>query len=73
MLGRQPRLPIDLVLGPHKNQGHASSYSNYVDDLRKLLESAYNTALKHTQARVVKRKYLIRRSEVLPWGLGVES
>ncbi len=48
MSRRQPRLPIDLVPDLHKYQGHASRYSKYVDDPRKLLESAYNTALKHT-------------------------
>ena len=56
MFGRQPRLPIDLVLGLHKDQGHASSYSKYVDDLRKSLESAYDTALKHTGSSQSRQK-----------------
>lgn len=41
MFGRQPRLPIDLVLGIHPDMGNHKTHSEYVKGLRQRLQESY--------------------------------
>uniref|UniRef100_A0AAX7TV04 Integrase catalytic domain-containing protein n=1 Tax=Astatotilapia calliptera TaxID=8154 RepID=A0AAX7TV04_ASTCA len=49
MFGRQPRLPIDLVLGIQPENANHKSHSEYVNNLRQRLEESYTLAAKNSQ------------------------
>lgn len=52
MFGRNPRLPIDLVLGVDTSSEEEGNYTQYITGLRKRLQSAYKLAatnIKHAQ------------------------
>ncbi|CAI5671364.1 unnamed protein product [Oreochromis niloticus] len=46
MFGRQPRIPIDLVLGIQPENANHKSHSEYVNNLRQRLEESYTLAAK---------------------------
>lgn len=56
MFGRQPRLPIDLVLGTHPGKTSPKSYSDYVKGLRQNLQESYTLASEHSQMMGEKNK-----------------
>ena len=56
MFGRQPKLPIDLVLGIHPDKGNLKSHSDYVKDLRQCLQESYSLAAKSSQKICEKNK-----------------
>ncbi|CAI5662959.1 unnamed protein product [Oreochromis niloticus] len=56
MFGRQPRLPVDLVLGTHPGKTSPKSYSDYVKSLRQNLQESYTLASEHSQKMGEKNK-----------------
>lgn len=56
MFGRQPRLPIDIVLGIQPDKGHPLTHSEYVKDLRQWLQESYTLAAKHSKKMADKNK-----------------
>lgn len=56
MFGRQPRLPIDLVLGTHPGKSSHKSYSEYVKHLRQNLQESYTLATEHSKKMGEKNK-----------------
>ncbi|XP_036004828.1 uncharacterized protein LOC118566561 [Fundulus heteroclitus] len=56
MFGRQPRLPIDLILGTHPGKPSPTSYSNYVKTLRQNLSESYALAIEHSKKMSDKNK-----------------
>lgn len=56
MFGRQPRLPIDLVLGTHPGKSSHKSYSEYVKNLRQNLQESYTLASEHSKKMGEKNK-----------------
>ena len=56
MFGRQPRLPIDLVLGIHPDMGNHKTHSEYVKGLRQRLQESYSLAAKNFQKMGEKNK-----------------
>lgn len=56
MFGRQPRLPIDLVLGIHPDMGTHKTHSEYVKGLRQRLQESYSLAAKNSQKMGEKNK-----------------
>ena len=60
MYGRQPRLPIDLILGTPTNAENIE-YHTYVADLKKLLSTAYDTASRVAAASKDRHKKLYDR------------
>ena len=56
MFGRQPRLPIDLILGVDNLQTRGKGFTKYVEDLRDSLEAAYRIAAKHSSVSQAKQK-----------------
>nr|KAG5697948.1 hypothetical protein BaRGS_030261 [Batillaria attramentaria] len=70
MFGREPRLPIDLVFGLHRDK-ETQDHSAYVADLRQRLKKSYDTAIKvaNEARRKQKTNYDIRtRGAVLQPG-----
>ena len=54
MFRRQPRLPVDLVLGvPEEGE---KNYGKYITSLRDRLEEAYRIAAEHTEKNHLKQK-----------------
>ena len=49
MYGRQPRLPVDMILSL-QSAGEEQSYSDYIEDLRKKLKNSYELAIKKSEA-----------------------
>ena len=47
MFGRQPRLPVDLLLGSADDNEDGNTYEDYVNTLRDRLRSAYDLAASH--------------------------
>lgn len=56
MFGRQPRLPIDLVLGLHPDASNHKTHSEYVKGLRQLLLESYSLAAKNSRKMGEKNK-----------------
>ena len=56
MFGRQPRLPIDLVLGIHPDMGNHKTHSEYVKGLRQRLQESYSLATQNSQKMGEKNK-----------------
>lgn len=56
MFGRQPRLPIDLVLGIHPDMGNHKTHSEYVKGLRRRLQESYSLAAKNSRKIGEKNK-----------------
>ncbi len=56
MFGRQPRLPIDLVLGTYPGKATSRSYSDYVKTLRDSLQESYTLASEHSKKMGEKNK-----------------
>lgn len=56
MFGRQPKLPIDLVLGTHAGGKNHQTHSEYVKGLRQRLQESYSVAAKHSQKAGEKNK-----------------
>ncbi|XP_029954791.1 protein NYNRIN-like [Salarias fasciatus] len=56
MFGRQPRLPIDLVLGTYPGKATSKSYSDYVQNLRDSLQESYALASEHSKKMGEKNK-----------------
>lgn len=54
--GRQPKLPIDLVLGIHPDMGNHKTHSEYVKGLHQCLQVSYSLAAKHFQKMGEKDK-----------------
>ena len=38
MLGREPRIPVDMVFGQHKDQEKEATYTVYIQDLQKRIQ-----------------------------------
>ena len=60
MLGRQVRLPAELMFGSHtRSEGEITSYGEYVDWVKEHLQTAHAVARKHleTAARCQKESY----------------
>lgn len=49
MFGRQPRLPVDLVLGISSHTGDPLTHSEYVKSLRQRLQESYSLATESAQ------------------------
>jgi hypothetical protein len=62
MLGRETRLPADLMMGNSTSEGTLHNYGEYVEDLRQRLVKAHEIARKHLQqaAHHQKETYDIR-------------
>ncbi|KAK0134258.1 hypothetical protein N1851_030168 [Merluccius polli] len=56
MFGRQPRVPIDLVLGIHPDMGNHKTPSMYVKGLCQRLQESYSLAAKSFQKMGEKNK-----------------
>ncbi|XP_060779606.1 uncharacterized protein LOC132887872 [Neoarius graeffei] len=56
MFGRQPRLPIDLLLGLQPNQDGFKSHSDYVKGLRQRLQDSYALASESSRKMGEKNK-----------------
>uniref|UniRef100_A0A8C5DDV5 Gypsy retrotransposon integrase-like protein 1 n=1 Tax=Gouania willdenowi TaxID=441366 RepID=A0A8C5DDV5_GOUWI len=56
MFGRQPRLPIDLILGIHPDNGNHKTHSEYVRGLRQRLQESYTLASKSSLKMGEKNK-----------------
>ncbi len=56
LLGRQPRLPTDLVWGIENLQTHRKAVSNYVEGLRTSIKAAYSIVAKHSDLSQVRQK-----------------
>lgn len=56
MFGRQPRLPIDLVLGLHPDASDHKTHSEYVKGLRQRLQESYSLAAKNSRKMGEKNK-----------------
>uniref|UniRef100_A0A3B4ZHB9 Gypsy retrotransposon integrase-like protein 1 n=1 Tax=Stegastes partitus TaxID=144197 RepID=A0A3B4ZHB9_9TELE len=56
MFGRQPRLPIDLVMGIHPGNTNHKTHSEYVKKLRQNLQESYSLAVKNSQKMGEKNK-----------------
>lgn len=73
MFGRQPRLPIDLVLGIHPDMGTHKTLSEFVKGLRQHLQDSYSVAAKNFQKIGGKNKArfdkMVRAAELLE-GIG---
>uniref|UniRef100_A0A3P9KGV5 Gypsy retrotransposon integrase-like protein 1 n=1 Tax=Oryzias latipes TaxID=8090 RepID=A0A3P9KGV5_ORYLA len=49
MFGRQPRLPVDFVLGISPDSGDKQTHSEYVNSLRQRLQESYSLATESAQ------------------------
>lgn len=56
MFGRQPRLPVDLVLGIHSGTATHNTHSEYVKNLRLHLKESYSLAEKHSRKTEERNK-----------------
>lgn len=56
LFGRQPRLPIDLVLRTYPDKGNHQTYSEYVKGLRQYLQESYSLAARRSQKMGDKNK-----------------
>ncbi|KAK3742406.1 hypothetical protein QZH41_020713, partial [Actinostola sp. cb2023] len=56
MYGRQPRLPVDIALGIHKEQQPARPYAVYAENLKARLSHAYDVAKREAEKRAEYNK-----------------
>lgn len=56
MFGRQPKLPIDLVLGLHPDANNYKTHSEYVKGLHQLLQESYSLAAKNSRKMGAQNK-----------------
>ena len=57
MLGREVRKPVDIMLGTHTHESHAS-YGDYVWKLKERLQHAHDVARNHLQTAQKRQKLL---------------
>ena len=56
LFGRQPRLPIDLLLRTYPDKGNHQTHSEYVKGLRQCLQESYSLAARRSQEMGDKNK-----------------
>ena len=54
MLGREVRLPAEVVFGSGYLEGNITSYGDYVDQLRARMQHAHDVARKHLEAATTR-------------------
>lgn len=56
MMGREVRLPAEVMFGSTTQEGEITSYGEYVDKLRSRMQHAHDIARKHTEAAGIRQK-----------------